>query len=197
MLRILFAAGILLTVFLTFSGRPLEHEPGVLAPDVPAQSPAREGMMFMHDDYVIKPLANFSVHARVLSRERYFLGRESDLAQIDLALGWGRMSDEAILQHFSISQSNRWYWWRSDTLPIAKQEVIRSSANMHLIPADDYVARQIKRTRTGSIVKFKGYLVEVLGDDGWRWRSSLSREDSGNKACEVVYVQDYEILEDA
>ena len=31
-------------------------------------------------------------------------------------------------------------------------------------------------------------LVEVRGADGWTWRSSLSREDSGNGGCEVVYV---------
>ena len=151
-------------------------------------------MMFMHETYLIQPLAKFEVHARVLSRERYFLGRESDLAPFDLALGWGQMSDETILSHFSFSQSSRWYWWSADPLPIAKQEVIRSSANMHMVPADKQIARQIKRVRTGSLVKFKGYLIEAKGDDGWRWRSSLSREDSGNKACEIVYVQEFEVL---
>ena len=80
-------------------------------------------------------------------------------------------------------------------MPIAKHEIIRSSANMHMIPADDYVKRQIKKTRAGSIVKFSGYLIEAKGDDGWRWRSSLSREDSGDKACEIVFVKDFEILE--
>ncbi len=67
---------------------------------------------------------------------------------------------------------------------------------MHLIPADDYVARQIKKVRRGSIVQFTGYLVEVKGDDGWRWSSSLSREDSGDKACELVYVKDFEIIDE-
>lgn len=195
MLRILVFCGLLLAGYFFISDIPVSHEPGIKAPHAPVQTPAREGMMFMHEDYVIQPLAEFSVHARVLSRERYFLGRESDLAKFDLALGWGQMSDENILSHFSISQSGRWYWWRADTLPIPKNEVISSSANMHMIAADEYVARQIKRVRRGSIVKFSGYLVEVKGDDGWSWRSSLSRTDSGNKACEVVFVQDFEILE--
>ena len=163
--------------------------------DAPKQGPAKEGLMFMHDAYVIRPLATFDIKARVLSRKRYLLGRESDLAPIDLALGWGQMSDEQILENFSISQSGRWYWWRADPLPIIRQEVIRSSANMHLIPADDYVARQIKKARRGAIVQFTGYLVEVKGDDGWHWSSSLSREDSGDKACELVYVKDFEILD--
>ncbi|MFK7847711.1 MAG: hypothetical protein AB8G77_20630 [Rhodothermales bacterium] len=195
MLRILVFCGFLLAGYFFISDIPISHEPGIKAPNAPVQTPAREGMMFMHKDYVIQPLAEFEVHARVLSRERYFLGRESDLAKFDLALGWGQMSDENILSHFSISQSGRWYWWKADKLPIPKNEVIRSSANMHMIAADDYVARQIKRVRPGAIVKFSGYLVEVKGDDGWKWRSSLTRLDSGGKACEVVFVKDFEIVE--
>ncbi len=196
MLRYLFVFGLFLTAYLLLSDRPLSHEPGILAPHAPIQLPAPEGMLFMHEDYLIQPLARFEVHARVLARERYFLGRETDLAPFDLALGWGQMSDERVLSHFSFSQSSRWYWWRADPMPIARQEIIRSSANMHMVPADDYIARQIKRVRTGSLVKFKGYLIEAQGDDGWRWRSSLSRTDSGNKACEVVFVKDFEVLEE-
>ncbi len=194
MLRILLASGVFLLAFFIYSDWPITHEPGVIAPNAPVQQPPKEGMMFMHEDYVIQPLATFEVHARVLSRKRYLLGRETELAPIDLALGWGQMSDEQILSNFSISQSNRWYWWRANPLPIAKHEVIRSSANMHLVPADDHVLRQIKRVRKGSLVKFKGYLIEARGEDGWLWRSSTSREDSGNKACELVFVQDFEIL---
>lgn len=195
MLRILVVSGAFLLVYFVISDWPVSHEPGIIAPHAPIQKPAPEGMMFMHKDYVLEPLATFEAQARVLSRKRYFMGRESELAPFDLALGWGQMSDEHIISYFSISQSNRWYWWRYETLPIAKQEVIRSSANMHMIPADDYVLRQIKRTREGSLVKFKGYLIQARGDDGWLWRSSLTREDSGDKACEIVYVQDFEIVE--
>lgn len=195
MLRILFISSLCLSAFFIIAGRPISHEPGIKAPEPPHQEAITNGMMFMHNDYVIQPLATFEAQARVLGRERYFLGRESDLSPFDLALGWGQMSDEAILSNFTFSQSKRWYWWRASSLPIAKHEIIRSSANMHMIPADDYVARQIKKTRAGSIVKFSGYLIEAKGDDGWRWRSSLSREDSGDKACEIVFVKDFEILE--
>jgi len=33
-----------------------------------------------------------------------------------------------------------------------------------------------------------GYLISIRGEDGWHWRSSLSRTDSGDGACEVVWV---------
>jgi hypothetical protein len=43
-------------------------------------------------------------------------------------------------------------------------------------------------------VRLSGYLVEVLGDDGWRWVSSLTREDTGTGACEVIWVEQIELL---
>ncbi len=135
------------------------------------------------------PLAGFSVEARVLSREDYRLGREAEYSPIDLALGWGRMSEDAVLSQLDISQGSRWYRYRwKNAPPIPLDEIVRSSANMHMIPADDAVAAALRRIERGQRVRIDGWLVEVNASDGWRWRSSLTREDSGGGACELVYV---------
>jgi hypothetical protein len=60
---------------------------------------------------------------------------------------------------------------------------------MHLIPADDGVERALSRVRPGHVVELRGQLVEARGDNGFQWRSSLTREDSGNGACEIVFVE--------
>jgi hypothetical protein len=125
----------------------------------------------------------------VLSREDYHLGREADLSPTDLALGWGRMRDDAVLSRLDISQSGRWYqyrWQGEAPLPVA--EIVHSSANMHIIPADAGAAAELSRIRAGERVRIDGWLVEAVAADGWRWRSSLSRDDSGSGACEVVYA---------
>ena len=67
-------------------------------------------------------------------------------------------------------------------------EIVRSSANMHLIPADAAVAQALRGVRAGQHVRIDGWLVQADAPDGWRWRSSLTREDSGGGACELVYV---------
>jgi hypothetical protein len=46
----------------------------------------------------------------------------------------------------------------------------------------------------GKEVRFKGYLLTVQADDGWRWRSSMTRTDQGAGACEVVLVDALELL---
>ena len=80
----------------------------------------------------------------MLSRELYSLDREADLSPIDLALGWGHMSDSAVLEKIKISQSQRFYFWRVDEFPIPRGDIERSSANMHMIPANDALASRLK-----------------------------------------------------
>jgi len=195
MYRLLLAVSLIGILAFAFIDTSITHQPGILVSEAPRQEVVQAGLLFMHKDYLIEPLATFDAQARVLSKKRYRMGRESDLSPMDLALGWGAMSDENVLKHFSISQSSRWYWWRYKTLPITKKEVIYSSANMHMVPADDLVKRQLMRIQEGHIVHIKGYLIEARAEDGWRWRSSLSRTDSGDHACELVWVEDIEIIQ--
>ena len=174
--------------------RPIAHEPGVLVAEVPLQQAVGAATApLRHGDYAIKPLAKFSLSARVLSRADYSWDTESALAPIDLALGWGRMSDSAVLERIDISQSGRFYYWHVREFPIPEREIIESSANMHLIPADETVLHDIERVRAGDVVSFDGYLVEADGPNGYRWVSSLSRSDSGTGACELVWVEHFGI----
>lgn len=157
----------------------------------PVQTPASPAMPpFRLGDHEVTPLAGFAIEARVLAREDYRFDRGGAVSPTDLALGWGRMAREEHYRPLSISQSRRWYHyrWGSEGPPLPLGEIIRSSANMHLIPADEGVAAALSRVRPDQTVRLKGWLVEVRGADGWTWRSSLSREDSGDGGCELVYV---------
>ena len=176
-----------------FVRRPIVQEPGVLVPDAPLQSDPVSRATTRLGDFELTPLADFSLDARVLSRADYRLGTESELSPTDLALGWGRMSDSAVIARLEISQSARFYSYRwSDEPPIPAREIMVSSANMHLIPADPGVAAAIARVRVGELIALRGHLVEVHREDGWRWRSSLRRDDSGAGACELVLVDSIE-----
>ncbi|MGY3263950.1 hypothetical protein [Lysobacter sp. HA35] len=164
--------------------------PSVAAFGEPLQSEVRSGVgPFRLRAATLQPLAGFSVDARVLSREDYSMGRESDLSPTDLALGWGRMRDDSVLKGLDISQSGRWYMyrWRGDP-PIPADEIVRSSANMHMIPANLDAASALADVHAGDRVRIDGWLVEADAPDGWTWRSSMSRDDSGDGACEVIYV---------
>lgn len=129
----------------------------------------------------------------MLGVEHYHFDRESDLVPVDLTLGWGPMSDTDVLSKVSISQGGRFYYWRVNEFAIPRREIEINSANMHLIPADAVVEKVLKRVRVGNIVHVSGYLVEARAGDGWRWVSSLMREDTGAGACELIWVEQVEL----
>lgn len=143
--------------------------------------------------YLLTPLAEFQVQARVLGAKHYSADRESALVPVDLALGWKRMSDEAVLQQIDISQDGRFYFWKTRAFPIPRAEIETQSTNMHLIPADSIIEESLKSVKPGEVVVFSGYLVEASAQDHWVWRSSLSRKDTGKGACELVYVTSFEV----
>lgn len=174
-----------------FSTRPVSHSNGIaIAPHEPVQL-NRSGLRpFSMAGYQITPDAEFSLEARVLSTEKYYMGREADLSPIDLALGWGPMSNSTVLDRLQIRQSGRFYFYRwSDQPPIPPTQIVEHSANMHMIPASDEIKSRLDKVREGQVVKLSGYLVRVWAPDGWQWNSSMTRSDSGNGACELVWVK--------
>lgn len=141
----------------------------------------------------LHPLADFQVAARVLAREKYHFDAKASLSPTDLVLGWGRMSDSAVLRHIDVAQGGRFYRWHVKAFPIPRREIEAHSPNMHIIPADDRDASALARVRVGEVVAFSGLLVEADKPGGWRWRSSMTRADTGPGACELVYVRALEI----
>ena len=161
--------------------------------DAPEQT-ATSDSPFEFRGYQVRPLAAFALRARVLSREDYYAGREADLSPIDLALGWQRMAEPAVYERLNITQGGRWYRYSwSNEPPIPPQEIIQSSANMHMIAATPQVERALKKARKGGFIRITGKLVEVTHASGWRWTSSLTRSDSGANSCELVFVESAEV----
>jgi len=172
----------------------VELGPGIMAKEAPRQKSLINSEKITFDSYQITPLTSFDIKAKVLSKKSYSLGRESDLSPVDFALGWQKMSDEKVLNNIDISQSGRWYRWRVESFPIPRREIETQSANMHIIPANDLVERMLDQVKQGQVIAMTGYLVRVDADDGWHWQSSLTRDDTGAHACEVIYVEQLDIV---
>ncbi len=162
------------------------------APDVPVQRKLRREKTWQIEGFNLKSNYKFDFTAVVLSSRRYYFDQEAKLSPVDLALGWGPMSNPAPLNLIHISQNNRFYYFKYDNAPpIAKRDIEINSANMHMIPANEAVAETLKQVRRGHIVTIKGYLVNAVSErSGWHWNSSITRGDVGKGACELVYVEE-------
>ena len=170
---------------------PITYPPGVLITNEPKQGLMPDQIGFANKDFQIKPLASFAIDVRVLHRKIYRYDAGASLAPVDLAVGWGPMSDEAVLHKLDVSQASRFYYyeWQGQP-PIPREEIVSHSTNLHLIPQNDAIASECKSLRTGELVHISGLLVEATGQEIGTLRSSLSRTDSGKGACEIVWVEE-------
>jgi hypothetical protein len=159
----------ILTVVLIYFFYPetvVTYPSGVTAPDQPKQIIINVIKKWELDQFYFKALAEYQIKARVLSRNNFSIGKESEISPFDLALGWGPMSDQSVIDKIDISQSNRWYRWKADVLPIPAREISLNSANVHIIPKDETMKDKFDNVYSGSLIEMKGYLVEITTTDG-------------------------------
>ena len=197
MKKLLIVSTILLVilVYLFYPETVITYPAGITAPDQPKQTNLSGEKIWQVNEFNFKALADYQIKARVLSRNNFSLGKESEISPFDLALGWGPMSDQSLIDKLDISQSNRWYRWKADILPIPAKEISLNSANVHIIPKDNVIEEKFDKVYEGSLIEMKGYLVGVKTADGWHWRSSLKRDDTGGGSCELFWVEEIAVMD--
>jgi hypothetical protein len=183
---------VLLALWRLYSQRDIQREPGVLAAADPQQQEV-DAAAIARDDFTLRPRAEFSATVRILRREDYALDWIAPLVPTDFAVGWGPMSDTAVLEGIEISQANRFYFWRTRSWPVSRQQIEQHSANWHVIAADDAVRAALDRLRAGSVVELEGQLVDIEGREAGM-ATSLSRNDTGAGACEILLASYVRIL---
>lgn len=161
----------------------------------PIQKEFASGEAIFKNGYQLMLRDYFEVQGRVLSKRNYLGDERADISPIDVALGWGKMSEMSFLQNVEFMQNNRFLYWHVNEFPMPRKELEASASNMHLIPENETIARALKTIKKGQIVTLYGYLVDVKAPDDFIWATSRSRDDSGDGACEIIYVKDVKIRE--
>lgn len=149
-----------------------------------------------HRGVHLRPRATYKITGYAAETDRKLHDGLAFVMPMDLALVWGPVADPAVLRHLTFDLSRRYVSYRYDasTPPTAVGQLLSHIANNHLIPATEEVAKDLQQVRVGDLVTMQGKLVdvEVKDRDGktvLRSRTSLSREDVGSGACEIVWVE--------
>ncbi|MFA5504495.1 MAG: hypothetical protein WC314_22405 [Vulcanimicrobiota bacterium] len=163
------------------------------APRAPVQRTVDDKVQWSRNGYLITALAEWDMEVRVIIAERYRTGREADLSPMDFTVAWGPASDTLELQKCHFYKLNRYYRCEWSDPTVDGTMMLQHTANMHMIGVDEAMDDRLKKVRREDIVTIKGYLVRVDAPDGWHWKSSLSRTDSGNGACELILVSELKV----
>ncbi|MBQ8913962.1 MAG: zinc ribbon domain-containing protein [Lachnospiraceae bacterium] len=146
------------------------------------------------------PQYNYEIEALVVHTKNYHgLELGDRLAPRDIALAWGKVAEYNDKINFHWRQYGRFLYWNvksyDELAPVESTEYVSSHiSNNHLIAADNSVKRKIRRIKKGDHIKITGYLVNVDAENNagrtFFWNSSTTRTDTGDGACEVIYVTD-------
>jgi len=153
--------------------------------------------------YTVKPLYRYDLHGLIVSKHNAdtwwdYMHREANdaLNITDLCVVWGAniMSDVYRQISFSNGQFTCNYSTGSNEVWAAFDQAAVS--NNHLLADNPALARLMRKVEVGDQVRFRGYLAEYSHHHGFEFHRGTStvRTDSGNGACETVYVEDFEIL---
>lgn len=198
------AVGLLLYLAYTY----IYLRPRVVLADVPANPTATPSQISVEGNstvdvmrdgkaYQVTKMFAYEVSGQVLMTKRYSITYASDFYHVDLALVWGDRIED-ILREYRFFQMGRWLFWRTDKI-ISQAErayITEHISNNHLIPAEGNtnIDRAIRWIRSGDLVTLKGYLVSIKGlNHPFSITSSTTRTDSGDGACEIVWVEEIKI----
>lgn len=173
----------------------LKNTTNNIVKELPIQENITPFIVYDDGKYNLTALAKYSITARLLHVKSYS-DNKADISPIDFALGWENMSDNNFLSKVSLDQDNRFLLWKVQSVARPVIHAIENeSSNNHLIPANDDIKATLLKAQIGEKVSLKGYLVNLRRTtDDFRWNSSLNRYDTGDGACEIIYVTNATIL---
>jgi hypothetical protein len=153
--------------------------------------------------YRIKPLHEYTLHGMVVSRHDTnawwdYLHREwKDLLNVaDLCVVWGNNIRSEAYREIAFSSGQFTCNFQTSSTEAFNAFDQTAISNNHLLSDKPSVARALRSVRIGDQVRFSGYLVEYSHNHGLAFARGTStvRTDTGNGACETVWVEDFQIL---
>ena len=156
--------------------------------------------------YRIQPKFSYDLHGLVVSLHDSdawwdYAHREwgDYINVVDFCVVWGENIRRDAYKAISYSNDQWTCWWQASSNETYRAFDGTALSNNHLVTDDPRTARALRKVQVGDQVRFRGYLVDysVLrnGAPAGTRVSSVVRTDDGNGACEVVYVEDFEILD--
>jgi len=171
----------------------------------PKQSPVNQALQTVqYNDltFTVQPRFSYELSGLVVSKrvhEADYKGSLHGLSQdylnvADLCVVWGESADPSILKHFSFSngQFTCNFQTRSDEAWQAFNP--EQLSNNHVLAVDESVRKTLAEATIGDQIVLRGYLADYTNPKGFLRKTSTTRTDTGNGACETIWVEQASII---
>lgn len=174
-------------------------EPSQIETDLPEFQTTRKEVT-----YSVKPLFEYDLYGLVVSRhdaetwwDRVHKQSNDNLNVLDLCVVWGKNAQTGAYHGSGITYSSGQWTCYVEIKNMQEQQFdLYSLSNNHLLSDDSRLIELIRDTQIGDQIHFHGYLAEYSHNYGFPFKrgSSVTRNDTGNGACETVYVDRFEVV---
>ena len=156
--------------------------------------------------YIIKPKFDYELEGVVVSYhdpaelgDIYHYKQWKDFLNLkDLCVVWGNNVTSGVYNDMKFD-SNTWtcwmYWPDSATRDRFDTTAL---SNNHILSADEAVNRAVMSAEVGDHIRFKGVLAAYENPaSNFKRGTSIVRTDTGNGACETIYLDEFKIIRKA
>ena len=171
----------------------------------PEQTTTREKPFYatVNDvEYLIEPEYAYDLTGMIVSyrhhegNSRMHLQANDHLNMADVCVVWGD-NTKSLLQKLD-------FWNGIFTCNVFTRDMqawesfdMNQLSNNHLISDDDFIRRQTRKIQIGDQIRVRGYLASYSNPGGGKRGTSTTRNDTGDGACETVFVESFKIVQPA
>jgi hypothetical protein len=157
-------------------------------------------------NYTITPKYSYQLDGVVVSlhdadqlNDIWHHGRWQDFLNLrDLCVIWGENVQSGVYHRIKF-HNDTWTCWASWADSQTGSEFkMNALSNNHLLADLDTVKTALLDAEPGDHIRLRGLLAEYANPaNGFKRGTSITREDTGNGACETVYVKEFTIVNKA
>ena len=172
----------------------------------PRQTPARKDpfdAVYNGVEYLVEPEYAYDITGMIVSyrhhdnNSRMHRIANDHLNMLDVCVVWGDNTVSAELDKLD-------FWNGIFTCNVQTRDQVawdsfdmNQLSNNHLISDDEYVRDRVKSIQIGDQIRVRGYLAGYASAGVGKRGTSTTRTDTGDGACETIFVERFEIVQAA
>jgi hypothetical protein len=150
------------------------------------------------ENYLIEPVADYELWGLVVTHNDIqgftdIMHTKDSVDIKDICVIWGNNTKTSDYLKVSYSSGDFICYFQYPYGTIFDHYAL---SNNHLLSDKEHIRERIHHARIGDQIHLQGMLVnyQPQSKPNWIRRTSTTRDDTGNGACEVIFVTQYEIL---
>ena len=154
-------------------------------------------------EYRVEPQYEYDLYGMIVSyrhhdgNSRMHLQSNDHLNMLDVCVVWGENATGDHLRKLD-------YWNGIFTCNVKTRDNdawaafdMNKLSNNHLLSNDEFIRDQVMNIQIGDQIRVRGWLASYGSEGGGKRGTSTVRTDTGNGACETIFVDRFEIVEAA